>query len=809
MVYIADSRGNPLKGIQVSTVEGNVTVSTGASGKAPVIIPSTSTVGSQITFIIFSKEYETFSGGPIRERVAAIDSPDKPIEIGLRRKTIPSVLPPTRGRHLASGTARPNDDSYRQGLHALRDQRFVEAVADLSGPFEQIRKYYDIRRDSISQADYSEASYYLGLALYGLYRLGEAEEKFQIAIRLGSGQTVAAAKFFLASCLSISGDYPRAKELLDEALAKPRVLPAPIAVLAHERLADIDRLYGRLDEERKHLQAAVELNHNVGLRSLSNPVMALSNHMSRIAGTYLKNGSSIPDNFRSVYNLALIVLNKASIADAERELGMFHPYVADLLEGLASVYESVEQCDQAEPLVQRALHIRENVFGSTHLFVAVTLADIADLELKRDRADKAREYYERARGIIQAAPGRPTLIAGVVYMALGHLESSEKAFSEAETDYLHGLETFRDIFGDSHFLVLSALYCLADAYTEKADYAKATSYMAHALELSKRLWGTTDSGGTALILEILEDLSDLYRKQGKESEAQSVDDERERLEASGVGLAKEEGLTHFSSEDESNIVGINLKGHQCVFTQSPEYLDSPESASLLLSALKAADTELRTPDREIANVLYALALISHSQAKESEALAFLERAISLTEKLLQPDPLGLAHLGNLRAVVLFALGDYARAERGFSDVVANFEVIQGRDSQELVPVLYSLGRSLRSERKYVDAEGRLQRALAIREGQDSSCEDPDSITILAEIAGIDCDQGRYQAAESRFRQIDALVTDKILIQHPHGVEILEGYAQCLRAMSREAEAANMEARASMIRAHRAPSQIKK
>jgi tetratricopeptide (TPR) repeat protein len=50
----------------------------------------------------------------------------------------------------------------------------------------------------------------------------------------------------------------------------------------------------------------------------------------------------------------------------EKALGSDHPKVANILHNLADLYCAQERYSEAEPLYQRALTIREEVFGPDH-----------------------------------------------------------------------------------------------------------------------------------------------------------------------------------------------------------------------------------------------------------------------------------------------------------------------------------------------------------------------------------------------------------------------------------------------------------
>src|SRR5262249_52767597 len=69
--------------------------------------------------------------------------------------------------------------------------------------------------------------------------------------------------------------------------------------------------------------------------------------------------------------------------------GKDHPLVATVLHNLATLYRVQGRYDQAEPLLQRALQIRQARLGKDHPLVALSLGQLAGLYTLQQRWDKA------------------------------------------------------------------------------------------------------------------------------------------------------------------------------------------------------------------------------------------------------------------------------------------------------------------------------------------------------------------------------------------------------------------------------------
>jgi tetratricopeptide (TPR) repeat protein len=97
------------------------------------------------------------------------------------------------------------------------------------------------------------------------------------------------------------------------------------------------------------------------------------------------------------------------------------------LNGLANLYVEQGKYAQAEPLYQRALHIREQSLGPEHLETAESLHDLATFQERQGNRQEALSLSQRAFAIRKQAlgPGHPKTAA-----AHEHLTSLRQVVSE-------------------------------------------------------------------------------------------------------------------------------------------------------------------------------------------------------------------------------------------------------------------------------------------------------------------------------------------------------------------------------------------
>ena len=89
----------------------------------------------------------------------------------------------------------------------------------------------------------------------------------------------------------------------------------------------------------------------------------------------------------------------------QREFGADHIAMADMLNGLASLYLDLGQHDGAEPLLKRSLAIRKSALGSDHPKIALSLNNIAGVYTRQGRYDEAEPLLKRSLSIWEKSVG--------------------------------------------------------------------------------------------------------------------------------------------------------------------------------------------------------------------------------------------------------------------------------------------------------------------------------------------------------------------------------------------------------------------
>ncbi len=110
--------------------------------------------------------------------------------------------------------------------------------------------------------------------------------------------------------------------------------------------------------------------------------------------------------------------------------------MADSLDNLANLYETMGQYDRAEPLYQRSLKIRESKLGPNHPDVAKSLNNLAGMYRDMGQFAQAEPLFQRSFTIIESqfGPDHPLLAISLYNMAVLHAATGRWSEAVADTE---------------------------------------------------------------------------------------------------------------------------------------------------------------------------------------------------------------------------------------------------------------------------------------------------------------------------------------------------------------------------------------
>lgn len=204
---------------------------------------------------------------------------------------------------------------------------------------------------------------------------------------------------------------------------------------------------------------------------------------------------------------------------------------ASLLTRLGGLYQSLGLYDESETLLQRALALRQQLYGSqdaripetldllgktltergsfesamAHLSASVSyrrlhvstapdalaqsLMHLGYLQRKSGAFDEAIATYTEAIGLMEQHHGAPDLRTAQLKIELGYVFREQRAYVTAEHTLLEAIDMLRNLYGEQHTDIAEALYQLAMLYRLSGDFAKAEDRFQQALSMMRAVYG--------------------------------------------------------------------------------------------------------------------------------------------------------------------------------------------------------------------------------------------------------------------------------------------------------------------------------
>lgn len=194
----------------------------------------------------------------------------------------------------------------------------------------------------------------------------------------------------------------------------------------------------------------------------------------------------------------------------ERLLGPDHCDVAAAINGLAILYYYKGEYGKAELLHQRALAIREKALGPEHPNVAVSLNGLANLYWYKGDYAKAEPLHQRALAIREKTlgPEHPDVAISLNNLAL--LDHDTGSDAKAELLFRRALAIKEEALGPEHSSVAESLNNLARLYLGRGEYGKAEPLVQRALAIWEKFLGPEHPNVAAS----LNSLARIYRHRG-------------------------------------------------------------------------------------------------------------------------------------------------------------------------------------------------------------------------------------------------------------------------------------------------------
>jgi tetratricopeptide (TPR) repeat protein len=434
--------------------------------------------------------------------------------------------------------------------------------------------------------------------------------------------------------------------------------------------------------------------------------------------------------------------------------------------------------DEALPLAERALEIREGLLSTEHHDVTAAIDGLAGIYTDRGEYDKAEPLYRRSLAIREKAQANDHPDTADSINNLAELYHYQGKYKEAEPLYKRALEIREKTLGKDHPDTADSLNNLAVLYASQGKYGEAEPLRKRALEIREKALGK-DHPDTA---KSLNGLAAHYYYQGKYVEAEPLF--RRALEIREKALGKDHPDT-----------ALGLNNLALLYCSQGKYV---EAEPLYKRAIEIYEKARGKDHPDTALGLNNLAVLYRVQGKYVEAEPLYKRALDIREKAVGKDHPETAHSLNNLAVLYLTQGKYVEAEPLLKRALDIREKAQGKDHPDTALGFNNLAELYHYQGKYVEAEPLFKRALDIREktlGKDHP-NTADSLNSLAELYR---KQGKYDEAEPLHKLAFDIREKALGKDHPDTAESLNNLALLHVSRGRYVEAEPLLKRALDIR----------
>jgi len=352
-------------------------------------------------------------------------------------------------------------------------------------------------------------------------------------------------------------------------------------------------------------------------------------------------------------------------------------------------------------------------------------------------------------------------------------------YKEAEPLLKRALAIYEQSLEAQHSDMARCLNDLATLYWNQGKYEQAESLFQQALTIREQTLGLEHPD----VASSLNNLALLYWNQGKYEQAEPLYHRALAIREQVLGLG------HADVAQTLNNLGI-------LYLAQGRYA---QAEPLLKRALAVWEQALGPTHPDVAFSLHNLAFLYYNLGNYAQAEPLFQRALAIREQALGPKHNEVAYTLDNLAVVYGAQGKYEQAELLFQRALTIREQVLGQGHPLVAQTLNHLAQLYSAQGKYAQAGPLLTRSEAIRE-QALGPEHPDVAFSLTDLALVNCAQGNYEQAESLLVRALTIREQALGPGNPHVVSTLKHYVALLRKMNREAEAAEVEARARSIRA---------
>ena len=530
-------------------------------------------------------------------------------------------------------------------------------------------------------------------------------------------------------------------------------------------------------------QVVAQFNEAVGLinaRRFREALDRLNNLEDPIRAGF-GDGSALLANYFYLKGLAITNLGqpKEAIPLLERALdmrqhlyGQVHPSIAEVLGRLAAAYSESGRYDEAESLFKRTIAMDEKL----HLDTANDLNNLAAYYAQVGRYAEAEPMFRRLQ-VLDAKTKQSLQIAALTLNNLANVVEALGRAAEAEKLYQQSLALQQRAAGADHPEVAATLANLAGVYSRQGRYSDAAAIYRRVIAFDEKAFG---ANSPQLVLS-LHNLALIDAMLARYVEAEAGLKRALSIEESAFGA------DHYQAATE-------LVGLADIYNSLGRY---DEADAMYRRALAIEEKAFGSGHPQVAHTLMGLATLAWVRGRYIEAEGLYERAQAASEKSLGAESMQTAIILANLANIYSGLNQLQQAQALGERALAIREKMSGPWHPDVADSLLALANVASRQHRYADAEVLDKRALGIAERAFGS-EHPYVATSLDSLGNIYKESERYTDAAPTLERALAIRQKVLNPDHPMIATSLNDLANVYRGLGRPDEADALYRRALAI-----------
>ncbi|HEY4058903.1 MAG TPA: tetratricopeptide repeat protein, partial [Kofleriaceae bacterium] len=261
-----------------------------------------------------------------------------------------------------------------------------------------------------------------------------------------------------AAALQLAGQYDDAAALVKSVLADAEKLDyAPALAMAKWLQGDLDYRSG------DYAAAATALREAVAAAARGRDDRTATKALTLLSGIVGYAQGKLDEG-----------MQLANDADAWSErAGRVDEDEAELADMRGLLHDAKGEPLVAKPFYEKALALREEIYGPDHLMVALSLNNLAGIPYTLGKLDEARALHLRAKTIREKTLGPVSRDLAVTLNALAAIDEDEQKYDDAEKGFRHAIAIWEEVLGKDHPDVGAAHNNLGNLLRRKGDNAGA------------------------------------------------------------------------------------------------------------------------------------------------------------------------------------------------------------------------------------------------------------------------------------------------------------------------------------------------